>query len=66
VPVKHHGRWTWILTVGYAITDELHQGMVPGRNATLRDILIDALGATLAVYFLSRRTLESDPAAQAP
>jgi VanZ family protein len=66
VPGKHHGRWAWILTVGYAITDELHQGMVPGRNATLRDILIDALGATLAVYFLSRRTLESDPAAQAP
>jgi VanZ family protein len=58
-----HGLWAWVLTVCYAITDELHQGFVPGRNATLKDIVIDALGAALAVYFLSRQTRASDPAA---
>lgn len=36
-----------LLTVAYAITDELHQRLVPGRSGELRDVLIDALGAIL-------------------
>lgn len=43
--------WAWALalTVPYAITDELHQAFVPGRNASLRDVGIDAAGALIAV-----------------
>ena len=43
--------WAWALalTVLYAITDELHQAFVPGRNASLGDVGIDAAGALIAV-----------------
>lgn len=33
----------------YGASDELHQYFVPGRNARLTDVLIDALGATAAM-----------------
>jgi VanZ family protein len=37
-----------LITVLYAITDEIHQYFVPGRNANVFDLAIDALGAILA------------------
>jgi VanZ family protein len=42
--------WIWAiaLTVVYAITDELHQGAV-GRHASAVDVVVDAIGAILAV-----------------
>ena len=36
----------------YAASDELHQSLVPGRYATLRDIGYDMLGVT--VVFLKK------------
>lgn len=36
-----------IFAVMYGITDELHQVMVPGRDASAGDLLADALGAFL-------------------
>ena len=33
----------------YACSDELHQYFVPGRSATVRDILIDCIGIVLSV-----------------
>lgn len=46
------GRTHWILpfvlTGIYAVTDELHQSLVPGRYATARDIGYDILGASIA------------------
>jgi VanZ family protein len=42
----------------YALTDELHQALVPGRGSSLLDCTIDALGigiAILLVYVASRR-----------
>ncbi len=43
--------WAWglALSVLYAITDELHQSFVAGRNASVRDVGIDAAGALIAV-----------------
>jgi VanZ family protein len=32
------------IAVGYAATDELHQMFVPGRTASLSDLLADAMG----------------------
>ncbi len=42
-------RLAWLLTVAFAVTDELHQGLVPGRHATVMDVIIDAAGATLGL-----------------
>lgn len=44
--------WGFGLTLAYAITDELHQTFVPTREGKTRDVIIDAVGATLAWIFL--------------
>jgi VanZ family protein len=54
-------RWTWalatlLIAVVYAGLDEWHQSFVPLRNASPRDVAIDAFGALLAqglVWFYS-------------
>jgi VanZ family protein len=41
----------WLLAILYAVTDELHQSFVPGRFASVSDVLIfDNLGALLALW----------------
>lgn len=42
----------------YAISDEMHQSFVPGRDASWLDLLIDAFGAVSAIGLVlaSRRT----------
>jgi VanZ family protein len=41
-----------ILVTAYGITDEYHQLFVPGRNASLWDMLADGLGGFLAALML--------------
>ncbi len=36
-----------ILTVLYGVTDEFHQAFVPGRYATIGDVMADSIGALL-------------------
>lgn len=43
-----------LVTVVYAVTDELHQTTVAGRNGSPVDVLIDSLGAMLAAALLMR------------
>jgi hypothetical protein len=38
--------------IAYAGTDELHQHFVPGRQAALRDVAIDAAGVVTGVLFV--------------
>lgn len=38
----------FFLTLLYAATDEIHQMFVPTREGKFRDVIIDAIGATLA------------------
>ena len=40
---------TLAISVGYAITDELHQLYVPGRSADVADLYADAIGASLGL-----------------
>ncbi len=49
-------RWiAWLFALFYAISDELHQSFVPGRNASVWDVVaFDNLGATLALWLGSR------------
>ena len=45
----------WLMTLVYAATDEFHQSFVPGRNASIYDVLIfDNLGAIimLCIHFI--------------
>jgi VanZ family protein len=42
-------RYTFITGIIYAVSDELHQAFVPGRQAALADIFIDAAGIMLAL-----------------
>lgn len=42
---------SWLLAVLYSATDEFHQSFVPGRRASLVDVLVfDNLGAMLALF----------------
>jgi len=42
---------SFAITLLYAITDELHQTMVPTRNGTIVDIGIDSIGILLSVSY---------------
>ena len=39
----------FVLSLLYAISDELHQTFVPGRSGRLTDVGFDSLGALLAL-----------------
>ena len=54
-----------IISLLYAILDEFHQFFVPGRNSSIKDMLIDSLGIILAfmiyvvrVEFVNRKIKE--------
>ncbi len=55
--------WAWAfgLTVLYAATDELHQGLVAGRHPSALDIGIDAAGALIALVAVGRIRSRRDP-----
>jgi VanZ family protein len=42
------------IAAAYAVTDELHQRVVPGRHSSWVDVLIDSLGAGLAAILIHR------------
>jgi VanZ family protein len=45
---------SWILTILYAISDEIHQGYTPNRTPLIEDVMIDTVGGfvgiTLALF----------------
>jgi len=40
--------------IAYAVTDEVHQAFVRGRQGAVLDVLVDAAGVLLGVYVLGR------------
>lgn len=46
-----------LLTVLYGASDEFHQSFVPGRDASLLDLLADGVGAAIAVIALGAYSL---------
>jgi VanZ family protein len=40
------------LSLLYGISDELHQGLTPGRTPDVMDLVADTLGAALGVAFV--------------
>ena len=43
-----------VLGIGYAVTDEIHQTFVAGRQGSARDVLVDAVGVLAGVYLFPR------------
>ncbi|HVP03382.1 MAG TPA: VanZ family protein [Solirubrobacteraceae bacterium] len=60
-----HPAWAATITIGYAITDEFHQTFVHGREGTVRDVLIDAAGVTVAYLIWRRRSRTATDAERA-
>ncbi len=56
-------RLVWGLVFLYAISDEFHQRFVPGRGASVLDVLIDVFGAAVALLIFKtweiRRSTQS-------
>jgi VanZ family protein len=46
--------WALVLAASYAVTDEIHQYFVPGRNPQPLDVGFDVLGACLGLLFISK------------
>jgi VanZ family protein len=47
---KRRGLFAWLLAILYAVSDEYHQYFVPGRQASVWDVLIyDNLGAAIGM-----------------
>ena len=40
---------SWLLATFYAATDELHQKFVSGRGPSIRDVMIDSMGALFGI-----------------
>ena len=43
-----------LIAVVVAITDEIHQAYVPGRNASVYDVLLDVVGIVLCLFIIWR------------
>lgn len=43
----------FLLATLYGITDEFHQVFIPGRDATIGDVIADSLGSFLGSYLAS-------------
>lgn len=64
---KQGAQWNWnaarfafVVSVLFAISDEIHQSFVPGRQGAVMDVVIDSTGAACALlflWFLERRKL---------
>ena len=46
---------SFLLAYAYAVSDEFHQLFVQGREGTFRDVMIDAVGITVVLLYLSQQ-----------
>ena len=44
----------WVLATLYSATDEFHQSFVPGRHPAITDVMIDSLGAAVALILMGK------------
>lgn len=65
---KTEKRWlAWLLTFAYALTDEFHQSFVPGRFASIWDVIIfDNLGGLISLWLAARYRKQKRPDAIHP
>ncbi len=52
--IERNNWWIpFLICLGYAITDEIHQWFVPGRSMQISDIVVDSLGAVVGITFIA-------------
>lgn len=42
----------FVITFLYAVTDEIHQIFIPGRGPSVRDVLLDGIGALIGILMI--------------
>lgn len=47
--IVRRAAFAWLLGTVYAVTDELHQMMVPGRSGQVGDVVLDSVGVAFGV-----------------
>jgi VanZ family protein len=47
--------WAVALGIAYAVSDELHQSFVPGRQGSPLDVALDSVGVVVGVILAARR-----------
>ena len=58
--------WSWVLTAGYAASDEFHQAFTSGRHPSPVDVAIDAVGALLFLLALTQWLRDRRARSRAP
>ena len=53
-----------LIAVMVAVADEIHQAYVPGRNASVYDVLLDVVGILLCLFVIWRLKLRCIPMTQ--
>jgi hypothetical protein len=54
VPRKKAAIWAVAISLVYGMTDELHQIFTQGREARVRDVVVDGIGSSLSIYIFYR------------
>lgn len=52
LPDKKALKFALIMSILYGASDEYHQSFTPGREPTVRDVIFDTIGASLASFYL--------------
>jgi VanZ family protein len=47
--------WAVALGIAYAVSDELHQSFVPGRQGSALDVALDSVGVVVGTVLAARR-----------
>jgi UDP-N-acetylmuramyl pentapeptide phosphotransferase/UDP-N-acetylglucosamine-1-phosphate transferase len=51
--IRYPAAWALVAAVLYGAADEFHQSFVPGRTMTVNDLLVDLIGAGLALLIIN-------------
>jgi len=46
--------FSFIFSILYAISDEIHQTFIPGRNASVKDVIADCVGILIGLYIVKK------------
>jgi VanZ family protein len=51
--VRYPATWALVLAVLYGATDEFHQSFVPSRTMSVSDLMVDLIGASVALLVVT-------------